>query len=179
MFSRGLQIELDGIRPTVADDAFIAPNATLIGDVTVGAGASIWFGVVLRADDAPIRIGPGCNIQDNAVLHVGVGRGVFLGPNVSVGHAAVVHNCTVHEGAVIGMRSCIQDEAVIGAHALVAAGAVVTEGFEVPDHHTAVGVPARVLGPNSERSRFFVDRSAEAYRELTQRFRTTGTILER
>jgi carbonic anhydrase/acetyltransferase-like protein (isoleucine patch superfamily) len=176
--SRGIQVALDGRAPRVAEDAFVAPDAVLVGDVTVESGASIWFGAVLRADDAPIRVCAGANVQDNAVLHVGPGGGTLLEEDVSVGHSAVVHNCTVRRGAVIGMRSCVQDRAVVGAGALVAAGAVVPEGFVVPDGHTAGGVPARVFGPNSERSRHFVEVSAGAYRALVDRYRRTAVVLD-
>lgn len=178
MFKHGIQIALGGARPDVAPDAFIAPTATLIGDVVVESGASIWFGAVLRADDAPIRIGANANVQDNVVIHVGEGGGALLEAEVSVGHGAVVHNCTVRRGAVVGMQSCIQDAAEVGARAMVAAGTVVPEGFVVPDEHTVAGVPARVLGPNSDRSSYFVDRSAGAYLDLTRRFRDEAALVE-
>jgi carbonic anhydrase/acetyltransferase-like protein (isoleucine patch superfamily) len=172
----GIRVSVDGKTPKVAASAFIAPTAVLIGDVIVEEDASIWFGAVLRGDEAPIRIGARSNVQDNVAIHVGPGRGTVVEEDVSIGHSAVVHNCVVRRGAVIGMRACIQDNAEIGERVMVAAGAVVREGFIVPDDHTVAGVPARLLGPNSERSKHFLDVSAPAYVKLSAFYRRTATV---
>ena len=116
----------------------MAPNATLAGDVVLAAGSSVWYGAVVRGDTGAIRIGKNSNIQDNAVLHTGPNLGVTIGKNVSIGHSAVVHGCTVGDGALIGMHATVMNGAV------VAAGALVLENTVVPDGMVAMGVPAKV-----------------------------------
>jgi carbonic anhydrase/acetyltransferase-like protein (isoleucine patch superfamily) len=175
MWAHGIHVTVDGKTPFVADGAFVAPNATLVGDVTIEEGASVWFGAVLRGDDAPIRIGRGSNVQENVVIHVGPGNGTVLEEDVTVGHSAILHSCVVRRGAVVGMAACIQERAVVGEGSLVAAGAVVPEGFEVPPGSTAGGVPARIFGPLSERSRSFVELSAGMYHEAAARYRRSAT----
>ena len=131
-------ITVYGKTPDVGSAAFVAPNATLAGDVVLAAGSSVWYGAVVRGDTGAIRIGKNSNIQDNAVLHTGPNLGVTIGKNVSIGHSAVVHGCTVGDGALIGMHATVMNGAVVGKNAVVAAGALVLENT------VAMGVPAKV-----------------------------------
>ena len=137
-------ITVYGKTPDVGSAAFVAPNATLAGDVVLAAGSSVWYGAVVRGDTGAIRIGKNSNIQDNAVLHTGPNLGVTIGKNVSIGHSAVVHGCTVGDGALIGMHATVMNGAVVGKNAVVAAGALVLETPVVPDGMVAMGVPAKV-----------------------------------
>lgn len=139
-----LSIPFDGHSPAVAPSAWIAPNASLIGRVRVDAEASVWFGAVMRGDIDEIVLGPGSNLQDNAVIHTEKGSPTIIGANVSIGHGAVVHGCTVEDGSLIGMNATVLNGAVIGASSLVAAGAVVLEGTIVPPRSLVAGVPGKV-----------------------------------
>lgn len=130
-------------RPRIAADAFIAPNATLIGDVTIEAEASVWFGAVLRGDDAPIRVGARSNVQDNAVLHADPGFPTTVGAGVTIGHGAIVHGATVGDGALIGMGATVLNGARVGSESVVGANALVGEGKEFAPRTLLVGVPAR------------------------------------
>jgi gamma-carbonic anhydrase len=135
----------EGKQPRLGARVFVAENAVLIGDVEVGDDSSIWFGTVLRGDVHRIRIGARTNIQDNCVLHVTAGTWpVTVADEVTVGHGAIVHGCTIERGALIGMGSRVLDGAVVGELALVGAGALVAEGMQIPPRTLAVGVPARV-----------------------------------
>jgi carbonic anhydrase/acetyltransferase-like protein (isoleucine patch superfamily) len=165
------ELELDGRRPRVHPDAYVAPTAVLIGDVEVGAQASIWFGVVLRGDYASIVIGPGSNVQDNAVLHCADGLPTLVGENVTIGHHACLEGCVVEDRAVIGMGAIMLQRSRLGAGAMLAAGAVLAEGREVPAGHLAAGVPAAVKKPLSGSSASWVARAADHYHENGRRFR--------
>ena len=134
-----------GKTPVVDETAFVAENATLIGDVTVGPDASVWFGAVVRGDNGPIVIGRGSNVQDNATLHTEPGFGLTVGENVTIGHNAVVHCSQVRDGALIGMGAVVLNEAVVGEYATVGAGAVVKQNDELPPYSLAVGIPAKVI----------------------------------
>lgn len=132
--------------PTIHPSAFIAPNASIVGDVHIGANASIWYGVQMRGDVNIIRIGAGTNIQDNAVIHVSTGgQGTHIGDNVTVGHMAILHDCTLENDAYVGMQSCVLDGAVIEGKGFVAAGALVTPGKRVPTGQLWAGRPAKFL----------------------------------
>lgn len=131
--------------PRVHPTAYVAPTATLVGDVVVEEQASIWFGCVLRAEEAPIVIGPRTNVQDLTVIHTDLDRPCHLGAEVTVGHRAVLHGAVVQDGALIGIGAIVLNGAVIGSQAIVGAGAVVPEGAMVPPRTLAVGVPARVV----------------------------------
>lgn len=130
--------------PDVGDGAWVAPTATLIGQVSLGPGASAWYGVVVRGDTTPIRIGARSNLQDNVVCHADPHAPLTVGEDVTVGHAAVLHGCTVEDGCLIGMGSTVLNNAVIGRGSLVAAKALVTEGMVVPPGSLVAGVPAKV-----------------------------------
>ncbi|MCC7256818.1 MAG: gamma carbonic anhydrase family protein [Gammaproteobacteria bacterium] len=131
--------------PQVAADAFVAASAAVIGDVHVGAGASVWFGAVLRGDVERLTIGPGTNVQDNAVLHADPGAPLEIGARVTIGHLAMLHGCHVGDDALIGIGTIVMNHAHIGARCIVGAGALVTEGKSFPDGVLIVGSPARVV----------------------------------
>lgn len=134
-----------GMNPKIADGVFLAENAVVIGDVEIGESSSIWYGTVVRGDVCHIRIGRRTNIQDNCVVHVtNDAWPAIIGDDVSIGHGAIVHGCTIEPGCLVGMGARILDGAVIGEQSLVAAGAVVREGMKVPPRSLVVGVPAVV-----------------------------------
>ena len=145
-----------GVVPTIDPNTFIAPNASLIGDVSLASGASCYFGSVLRADEAPILVDENSNIQDGVIIHCDPGVPCKIGKNVTVGHGAVLHSCTIQDGALIGMGAIVLSRAIVGECAIVAAGAVVREGDVVPPYHLFAGVPAtikRVLSQDSKKDR--------------------------
>ena len=132
-------------QPRIAEGAWVAPTATLVGAVEVAEGASVWYGAVLRGDNEPIVIGPDSNVQDNVVFHTDEGIPVSLGRGVSVGHNAVVHGSTVGDNVLVGMGAILMNRSVIGDECLIAAGALVPEGAKIPPRSLVVGVPAKVL----------------------------------
>jgi carbonic anhydrase/acetyltransferase-like protein (isoleucine patch superfamily) len=156
-------IPYTGVSPRIAPDAFVAPGATLVGDVTVEAGASIWFAAVLRGDGAAVRIGRDTNVQDGAVLHSDPDFPVRVGAHVSIGHRAVVHGCTVEDDCLIGMGAIVLNGAVVGRGSLVAAGAVVLEGTAVPPDSLVAGVPAKVKRPVTDAERERIRSGAASY----------------
>ena len=158
----------EGVSPTVHPEAWIAPTATLVGDVVVEKGASIWYGVVIRADLGRIVIREGANIQDNSVIHVGSGV-CEVGKNATVGHQCLVHDCVVGEQALIGNGAIVLDGAVVGERTLVAAGATVTPGMVIPPESIAMGSPAKKIIPLEGTAKLFVDHNAAVYHELARR----------
>jgi len=130
--------------PDESKAAYVAPGAALLGAVTLAEGSSVWFNAVLRADNAPITLGAGSNLQDLVACHVDAGEPVTVGARVSVGHSAVLHGCTIEDDVLIGMHATIMNGAVIGSESLVAAGALVTEGTVVPPRSLVAGVPAKI-----------------------------------
>ena len=156
-------IPFAGKTPVIAVDAFVSPTAVIIGDVEIGSGASVWFGVVLRADVGPIRIGQRTNIQDNTVIHVDQGAPAILGDDVTIGHGAIVHGCVVESGAQIGMGAIVLSGAIIGAGSMIGAGAVVPEGTVVPAGSVVMGVPGRVRREVSPEERASLLARAGAY----------------
>lgn len=138
------EIALPSGSPRVAASAFVATGAVLIGEVTLAASSSVWFNAVLRADNAPIALGEGSNLQDLVACHVDEGTPLDIGAGVSVGHGAVLHGCTVEDGCLIGMHATVMNRAVIGAESLVAAGALITEGTVIPPRSLVAGVPGKV-----------------------------------
>ncbi|HEX5611061.1 MAG TPA: gamma carbonic anhydrase family protein [Burkholderiales bacterium] len=149
--------------PTIHDSAFVAPEAAVIGRVTLGARSSVWPGAVLRGDNEPIRLGEGVNVQDGAVLHVDAGFPLVLEDNVSIGHQAMLHGCTIGEGTLIGIQAIVMNSARIGKYCLVAAGAIVTEGKVFPDRSLILGVPARVVRPLTDEEVAMLRESAAIY----------------
>jgi carbonic anhydrase/acetyltransferase-like protein (isoleucine patch superfamily) len=166
-----VEFDLGGKRPKVHPDAYIAPTAVLIGEVEIGAGASVWFGAVLRGDEAAISVGEGANIQDNVVIHCAHEMPTEIGPNATVGHAAQLEGCIVEEGAVVGMGATMLQRSKLGAGSMLAAGAVLGEGMAVPPGHMAAGVPATVKKPLDGSSSNWVRISAQHYRDRAVAYR--------
>lgn len=169
----------EGRQPTIHPDAWIAPTATLVGDVTVEAGASVWYGAVLRADFGPIVVRAGANVQDGSVLHGGADPVTTVGEGATVGHLCVVHGAVIGAEALIGNGSVVQDGAVIGVRSLVAAGSTVTPGTQVPDEVVVTGTPATVRGPLTGGARWWVDNNPRAYQELARRHAAGVAAVER
>jgi carbonic anhydrase/acetyltransferase-like protein (isoleucine patch superfamily) len=168
----------EGREPEVPDDAFVAPNATVIGAVELGAESSVWFGAVLRGDFERIVIGDGSCVQDNAVIHAAEGLPTIVGANVTVGHAAMLEGCVIEDGALISMGAIILQRARVGAGALVAAGSVVREGQEIPAGVVAAGIPAVVKKEVDGSSRRWIETAAAEYRELRRRYLEELTVRE-
>jgi carbonic anhydrase/acetyltransferase-like protein (isoleucine patch superfamily) len=162
--------EFEGKRPTVHPEAFVAPTATLIGDVTVEKGASVWYGAVLRADICAIVVREGANVQDNSVLHAAPGETLVIGRNSTVGHGCVVHCAEIGEQALVGNGSTLLDHAVVGPGTLVAAGSVVTPGTQLPGGMVVTGIPAKATKPiEGTSSQFWVEQNPPYYQELAKR----------
>jgi carbonic anhydrase/acetyltransferase-like protein (isoleucine patch superfamily) len=162
-------------RPIVAAEAaFVAPDAVLIGRVTVSAGASIWYRAVLRADLDAIFIGERSNIQDGCVLHVDPGVPLSLGSDVTVGHNATLHGCTVEDQVLIGMGAIVLNGSHVGRHSIIAAGALLTEGQQVPEGVLVAGVPGKVRRELSEAEHAAIDFNASSYVELAELHRRGG-----
>lgn len=159
-------ITIDGATPKVGQDVFLAPTATLSGDVELADRASAFYGVSVRGDSAPIRVGEGTNLQDNVVLHADTGFPCTLGAGVSVGHTAVVHGATIGDGSLIGMSATVMNGAVIGTQSLVAAGALVLEGTQVPPRSLVAGVPAKVRRELTEEEVAGLKKNADTYLSL-------------
>ena len=158
-------LPVKGISPKLGDNCFVAPNATIVGDVIMGNDCSVWFNAVVRGDVNSIRIGNKVNIQDGAVLHCTYQKTkVNLGNNVSIGHNAIVHGCTVQDNVLIGMGAIVMDNCEIGSNTIIAAGAVVTEGTIVPSGCIYAGVPAKKIKDISqELIQGEIDRIANNY----------------
>jgi len=154
--------------PTLGEGAWVAPSADVIGDVTIGAHASIWYQCVLRGDIAPITIGTGTNIQDLTMVHVDVDRPCRIGAGVGIGHRAIIHGCDVEDGCLVGMGAVILSNAVIGAGSVVAAGALVTEGSRIPPGSLVVGVPGRVVRSVDDELRARIRMTVDHYRALKE-----------
>lgn len=167
-------IEMNGKSPVVAPDAFVAPSAVLIGDVVVESRASVWFGAVVRADWNSIRIGPRSSVQDNCVVHCTVVSPTDIGADVTVGHAAVLHGCTVGDGALIGINSTVLDGAVVGEGAVVSAGSVVTPRTRVEPGWLTGGVPSKPIKELSEKAVEGFRAGKLAYEELAQKYMEAG-----
>ena len=156
--------EIEGKRP-VLDPAggWVAPSADLIGDVRLGAWASVWFGAVIRGDNTPILIGAGSNVQEGAMLHSDPGAPLTIGADCTIGHHAILHGCTIGDGVLIGMGAIVLNRAVIGAGCIVGAGALVTEGKSFPAGSLIVGSPARAVRTLDERAAAMLAASAAHY----------------
>ena len=155
--------ELDGTGPQLGDEAWVAPSADLIGDVRLGARASVWFGAVIRADNTPIILGEESNFQDGAIGHSDPGAPLTIGARVTVGHQAILHGCTVEDEALIGMGARILNGAVIGAQSIVGAGALVTENKVFPPRSLIVGAPAKLIRTLTDEQVALLKGSAALY----------------
>lgn len=163
---------LDDLTPTLAPDAYVAPGATVIGDVHLAPESSVWFGAVLRGDVERLTIGRGSNIQDNSVLHSDPGAPLVLGERVTVGHMVMLHGCHVGDGALIGVGAVVLNHARIGADCLVGARALVTEGKEFPDGVLILGSPARVVRELAPEEIARIHATNARYIERAKRYRT-------
>lgn len=163
-------LEYRGRRPKVHPSAFVAPTATLIGDVEVGEESSIWFGAVLRGDNGPIRVGARTSVQDNAVIHVSEGCTTIIGDGVTIGHAAVMEDCTIGDGALIGSNAVVLNGATVGRETLVAAGSVVAANDRIPDRVVAAGAPAKVKKNLEGDAAHWVAIGAEHYVKLSRSY---------
>ena len=158
-------------RPDVADSAWVAPNATVVGKVTLGERASVWFNATVRGDNDPIVIGADSNVQEGAVLHTDDGVPLTLGREVTVGHQAMLHGCTIGDGSLIGIQAVVLNHAVIGRECLVGAGALVTENKVFPDGSLILGAPARRVRDLSTEERAKLRESAAHYARRQDYFR--------
>jgi carbonic anhydrase/acetyltransferase-like protein (isoleucine patch superfamily) len=165
------QYRIGDKQPSVAPSAFVAREATLVGEVVLGENASVWFGAVLRGDNEPIRVGAGSNVQEGAVLHADPGYPLTLGDNVTVGHQAMLHGCTVGDGALIGIQAVVLNGAVIGASCRVGAGAVVTERKVFPDRSMILGAPAKVVRQLSDEEVAGIRGIADNYAKRSGQYR--------
>jgi gamma-carbonic anhydrase len=164
-------LEFDGKSPVIHETAFVAPNATLIGDVQLGEQSSIWFGCVVRGDEHPVKIGARTNIQDLTMCHETSWIGpLIIGDDVTVGHRAIIHGCTIGDRCLIGMGAIIMDSAVIGEESIVAAGSVVLEGQVVPPRSLVAGVPAKVRREINEQDLVVIRTGAEHYVEHAKKY---------
>ena len=164
-------------RPQVDQDAWIAPTATLVGQVSVAADASVWFGAVARGDGDAISIGARSNLQDNAVIHADPGFPATIGADVSIGHGAVVHGCTVGDRVLVGMGATIMNGAVVGEDTLIGAGTLISEGVQIPPRSLVVGVPGKVRRDLSPDEVAGVAGNAARYVERARAYRDTGAAL--
>jgi carbonic anhydrase/acetyltransferase-like protein (isoleucine patch superfamily) len=164
--------ELEGIAPSVADSAWVADSAQVMGRVNVAADASVWFGTVVRGDTASIHIGEGSNVQDASVLHADFGMPLVIGRHVTVGHQVMLHGCTIGDETLIGIGAIVLNGAKIGKNCLVGAGALVTEGKEFPDGSMILGSPARVVKQLTTEQMQGLRQSAQHYIDNARRFKT-------
>ena len=162
---------LDGIEPDLHPDTWVAPDGNLIGKVTLGQGASVWFGATLRGDNERITVGAGSNIQENCVLHTDMGYPLTIGENCTIGHKAILHGCVIGDGTLIGMGVTILNGVKIGSGCLIGAGALITEGKEIPDGSLVIGAPGRVMRSLDAGAQAKLLNSAASYRANMRRFR--------
>jgi carbonic anhydrase/acetyltransferase-like protein (isoleucine patch superfamily) len=163
----------EGHSPTVHPGAFVAPTATLVGDVTIEEGASVWYGAVIRADYSPVIVRAGANVQDGAVLHGPPGHTTEVGPGATVAHLCVVHGATLGEECLVANGATVLDGAKIGARTMVAAHSLVPANAEIPDGVLVAGSPAEVKRPiEGTGAEFWVKMNPSAYAELAERHRT-------
>ncbi len=170
-------IELNGVRPTIAEGVYVAPTAVLIGNVTIGPGSSVWFGAVLRGDMGPIVIGERVSVQDNVVIHVNEREATILEDDVLVGHSAVLEGCRVGRGTMIGMHATVLSGARIGEGVLVAAGSLVREHAQIPPTVLIAGVPAEIKGELPPRVQERIKRGPLHYTELSKLYLEKAVVL--
>ena len=167
-------VTFNGKTPKIGKGAFIAPTAALIGDVEIGDGASVWFGAVLRGDEAAIRIGKDTSVQDNVVIHVYKGHDTVIEERVTIGHGAILEACRVGPDALVGMNAVVLNRSTIGAGAVVAAGSVVLEDQDVPADTLVAGAPAKVKKKLEGSAKTWSEVSSAAYVRLTKEYREQG-----
>lgn len=167
-------LPFEGDTPDIDPTAYLAPNAAVIGRVRIEAGASVWFSATVRGDTDQLVLGRGSNLQDAAVIHADTGSPATIGADVSIGHGAVVHGCTIEDGCLIGMNATVLNGAVIGAQSLVAAGAVVLEGTVVPPRSLVAGIPAKVRRELTDEEVEALRRNATGYVARAAAYRDAG-----
>ena len=162
--------------PVIPASAYVAPEAVIIGRVTLGENASVWPGAVLRGDDEPIYVGVGTNIQDGSILHTDPGCPLVVGNNVTVGHQAMLHGCTIGDGSLIGIQVVIYNKAVLGLDCLVGLGSIVTEGKVFPDRSLIVGVPGKRIREVTDADVAFMHANTKTYVDRRERYRALRRI---
>lgn len=167
-------MELNGKRPETEKVSFIAENATIIGDVKLEEGTTVWYGAVIRGDGDSIRIGKNTNIQDNTVVHVDPDNPVSIGEGVTIGHSCIIHGCTIGDNCLIGMGSIIMNGAKIGDNCLVGAGALITENKEFPSGSKIIGSPAKMKSEVTEKDLELIKYSADYYMKDAEMYSTKG-----
>jgi carbonic anhydrase/acetyltransferase-like protein (isoleucine patch superfamily) len=168
--------QLDGIKPQLASTVYVAPTAQLIGNITMDAESSVWFNAVLRGDNAPIVVGARTNIQDGCTLHVDSEVPLTIGNGVSVGHHAILHGCTIHDGALIGMGAIVLNHAEIGEQALIAAGSLIPEGKKIPPRSLVMGSPGKVVRELTEKDLEMLHYISGHYVSQGQRYRASNIM---
>lgn len=163
--------DLDGLAPTVDAAAWVAPGTHIIGNVTLSADTSIWFGTTIRGDNEPIVVGKGSNVQENCVMHTDPGCPLTIGENCTIGHKAMLHGCTIGDNSLIGMGATVLNGAVIGKNCLIGAGALITEGKVIPDGSLVMGAPGKVVRELDAAAIKGLTQSAEHYQANARRFR--------
>ena len=163
--------QLDDDIPRIAETAWVADSAQVIGRVALEEGASVWFGAILRGDNEWISIGRGSNVQDGTVMHTDMGYPLTIGEHVTIGHQAMLHGCTIGDGSLIGIQAVVLNNAKIGRNCLVGAGALVTEGKEFPDGSLIMGAPAKVVGQLTPERFERIRQGALSYAQKADRFR--------
>ena len=171
-----LILPFNGVRPTIHPTAFVAPTAVIIGNVTVGPEASIWFGAVLRGDDPDhgIVVGARTSVQDNCVVHVGGWADTIVGEDVTVGHGAKFESCTIGDRSVVGMNAVILQNAVIGEECVLGANTVILEKTRIPPRSLVVGVPGKVKRALEGNAASWIDRGGQHYVDLSRQYRVEG-----
>jgi carbonic anhydrase/acetyltransferase-like protein (isoleucine patch superfamily) len=162
---------LGELLPEIDPEAWVAPDANVIGRVVLGKGASVWFGATLRGDNEPIAVGAGSNVQDSCVFHTDPGYPLTVGRDCTIGHKAILHGCMIGDETLIGMGAIVQNGARIGNNCLIGAGALVTEGKEIPDGSLVVGAPGKVIRQLDERALAGIRTAAQVYRERARTYR--------
>lgn len=170
--------EVDGKKPSIAKNCFIAPNASVIGNVTLHKNASIWFGATVRGDNDHIEIGANSNIQDGSVLHVDMGAPISIAKNVTVGHKVMLHGCTIGEGSLIGINAVVLNGAVIGKNCLIGANALVTENMQIPDGSLVLGSPAKIVKTLDKARQAKLALSAAGYVEERELYTNTLKVVD-
>lgn len=172
----GIILPFGGVTPEIAEDAFVAPNAVIIGNVSIGAESSVWFGAVIRGDDPDhaVRIGPRTSIQENCVVHVGHWGPTTVGADCTIGHGAKFECCTIGDGVMVGMNAVILQNAVVGSQSVVAAGAVVLSGAEIPPRSVVAGVPAKVRKTLEGGATQWIEGGGSHYVELSRKYLDEG-----
>ena len=157
--------------PDVDSSAFVADSASVIGSVKLGMGSSVWYGAVIRGDNEPISVGQNSNVQEGSTLHTDPGFPCTIGSNVTIGHQAMLHGCTVGDGSLIGIQAVVLNGAVIGKQCLIGAGALITEGKQIPDRSLVLGSPGKVVRQLTDEDLARMQRNAEVYVRKAQAFK--------